>query len=127
MPASTTDIAAALAPGRQVDEQSSSTIKTRYPGARDTGTEPRRSYFDLLAGATAINSEAFALLGVERRRWGIQIFDVLGTLPGLLTIADTRTPTVHLTDAEAGVDARHLVAAFSVDLEAEVINLELFG
>lgn len=124
MPALATDIAAAMR-AAAIDTQQSTTVKTRHPGARDTGPEPRLSYFDSMAHAAVLNAEAFALMSAERRLFAVATADMLSFAGGL--DFSQKTPTVTLVDGEQASNNFFLVARIELDLEAETTGLTLFG
>lgn len=115
------DIGAATRAAVTPDPQTSSTIHTRYPGARDGYQPPRTGYFDSMADAATADAAAFGLIGTERRRLGVMVQDLLWLDPS------TGTPTVRVTDAEQAVDGLMLVSRIEIDLETETTSLEVFG
>lgn len=99
----------------------SSTIKTRYPGARDEGSPPGEGFFDDPTDAQACVDARGALLGTERRRFTVPVEDLLWIDP------TSGLPTYTLVDSDQGVNAACLVARLELNLEDESTSLELFG
>lgn len=120
MPALLTDIGAA---SRDVVTAgwADPAIAARYPGARDGSTDIAAGYFDLLSDAQKVADARGALIGVERRRFAIGVREIVWTdiLAGV--------PQAQLVDAEQGADGVFLAARIEIDLDAETMNLELFG
>lgn len=114
------DIAAGTRPAT-VLSWSSATIKARYPNARDGQAEPAEGFFDSADDAQAAIDMRGALLGIERRRFAVEIADIIWLDPtgGL--------PVVTLIDGEQDANGDFLVARYEVDLENETTSLELFG
>jgi hypothetical protein len=120
MPATVADIAAGTRPAL-IETWSSSTIKTRYPSARDGGAFPAEGFFDLAADANTIVTARGALFGVERRRFRVAVAELAWPAP------ETGIPIVQLIDAEQGVNGKTLPARIEVDLAAEATSYEVFG
>ena len=120
MPATGADIAAAT---RDVvlAQYSSGTIGARYPSARDGLASPANGYFDDVGDAQTVINARGALIGVERRRFAVQVADLLWIDP------TTGIPTVALVDSEQAANGNFLVSRIQIDLEAETTTLELFG
>lgn len=110
-----------------IDTQVDTNVRLRHIGARDTGDEPRVGYWDLLSDATALNSEGFNLLKVERRRFAVTVQGVLDFSPGSDLDFTQQVPTVTLVDEEHKADGDFLVTRIELDLDAETTTLELFG
>ena len=124
MAATAADVARATR-AAATDIQSSSTVLTRQPGARDGLTSPRRGYFDSIADAATVNAAAFALIGTERRRFAVRVQDVIE--PTGSFDASQATPTVTLVDATLAANGAFLVARMEIDDEAGTTALEVFG
>lgn len=120
MPATPSDIARATRPAI-ADIQSSAPVMARQPGARDGLTDPRPGYFDSAADAATVNAAAFALIGTERRRFAVQVAEVVELDPSLVT------PAVTLVDATLAVNGAFLVSRIVIDDEAGTTSLEVFG
>lgn len=120
MPALEADIRRALRDALVV-EVSDSAIKTRFPFARDQRAAPAEGFFDSEANAATALAARQALIGVEARRFGAQVNDVLWPADGNVAEA------WRLVDAELNVDAKLLVARVEIDCEDEVTRLELVG
>jgi hypothetical protein len=96
----------------------SSAVLTRQPGARDGLASPRTGLWDAVADATEVLTQAQALIGTERRRFGVDV-------AGVLNLAvSTATPTVQLIDAQLVVNAAALVSRIEIDDDAETTSLE---
>lgn len=120
MPASVGDIAAGIRRAR-VETWSDAAIKTRYPSARDGGSEPAEGLFDAVADAlTAITARA-ALFGIERRRFVAEAQDLLWPDPA------SAIPIILLVDLEQAMNGKTLPARIELDLEAEATRYEVFG
>jgi hypothetical protein len=124
MPATASDVARATR-AATTDVQSDSAVLTRQPGARDGMAAPRRGYWDSAADAATVNAAAFALIGTERRRFGVRVGDVLEPTGGF--DCSTTTPAVTLVDAVMAVNAALLVSRLQIDDAAGVTVLEVFG
>jgi len=120
MPALPADIAAAIRDGVEETWQSS-TIKTRYPGARDAGSPASEGFFDDPDDAEAAADQRGALIGTERRRFAAPVQELLWIDP------TTGLPTYRLVDGPQTVDASCIPARVELDLEEQQTNLELFG
>lgn len=100
---------------------SSSAIASRYPSARDGGTEPATGYFDAVADAQTIIDARGALIGADRRRFGVEVQDVLIPTPA------SGVPQVRLVDTEQAVNGTFLASRIELDLEQDRTSYELFG
>lgn len=121
MPATTSDISAATREN-VVANWNDPAIKARYPSARDGSVSVTLGYTDTIADAQTLVNAQGALIGVERRRFTIEVHDLIWLDPA------SGVPCVTLIDSAAdGVNGVFLVARVSVDLESEVTVLELFG
>lgn len=117
MTATAADIAAGTRPVA-VAKWSSSTIHARYPSARDGSVEPAEGFCDLIADALTAVAQRGALIGVERRRFAVDVAEVLWLTPG---------QAVELIDTEQSVSDTFIVMRWEADLENETTRLELFG
>jgi hypothetical protein len=96
-------------------------IKARYPNqARDASIDSPQGYFDTVVDAQTVVNARAALLGVERRRFAVEVDGLIWYDP--LTYAGVR-----LVDDEQSVDLVCLVARWEVDCEAERTRFELMG
>lgn len=121
MPATSSDIAAATRPFIMA-EWSNLTIKARYPSARDASLNVTLGYCDALADAQSLVNAQGALIGVERRRFTIEVQDLLWLDPA------SGIPCVTLSDSNSdGVNGVFMVSRIAVDLDREITLLELFG
>lgn len=120
MPADPNDIGPAIRAAAVATWQNAA-IKARYPTARDGQSEPAEGFFDSIADAQTMVDARGALIGVERRRFAVQV-DGLSWLD-----PSTGVPTVTLVDAEQLANGPFLVSRIELDLEAERTSLELFG
>lgn len=120
MPATPADIAAASR-DVAVATWSSDVITARYPSARDGTVTPSDGYFDSITDASAVITTRGALIGVERRRFTV---DVAGL--EWPTLANG-LPQVTLVDTEQRAQGGFLVARIELDLEAETTSFETFG
>lgn len=118
MPALPADIFAAKRAARIITREDSAVLAD-YPGARDNQANPSPGFFDDAADASAALVLEAALIGVFRRRFSVEVVD-------LLTF-DGAPPTFHLTDAEQQVDSDCLVTRYEIDLEQGLTRLELLG
>lgn len=100
---------------------SDAAIASRYPSARDGGTEPSTGYFDAIADAQAVINARGALIGTDRRRFAAEVQDIL--VPAL----SVGVPQVQLIDAEQTVNGTFLASRIEVDLEQDRTSYELFG
>lgn len=124
MPATAADVARATR-AAVTDVRESAAVLTRQPGARDGSLNPRAGYFDAIANAVTVNATTFALIGTERRRFGVRVQGVIeptGTFD-----ASQTTPTVTLVDAALAANGPFLVSRMEIDDEAGTTTLELFG
>ena len=120
MPATVADIAAGSREAA-VASWASATIAGRYPSARDGSVEPAEGFCDAIADTQALVNTRGALLGTERRRFVVEVGDVLWT------DVTAAIPTATLVDAEQVANVNVLAGRIEIDLEAETTNLELFG
>jgi hypothetical protein len=120
MPALAADIGPAMRDA-QVATIDDSTIKDRFPGARDGKESPAEGFFDLVNEAEDCLIGRSALIGALRRRFAVSVAEMM-----LIDIAGG-VPTYHLIDTQHGVDTPCLVARIEVDTEAETTSMELFG
>lgn len=120
MPATAEDIAAGTREATSAT-WSAPAIAVRYPSARDGTVTPARGYFDAIADAQAVANARGALIGTERRRFAVNVADVI--FPDLTA----GVPTAQLVDAEQSVAAPHLAARIEIDLETGITSFELFG
>lgn len=122
MPASTADLVA----GQRdfaLDEQSNTTTRAVYRGARDTGAAPRAGYFDNAADAATVNAASFAFWGAPRRRLSVTMDGLVSALGG----APAVTPVVALTDASLLVAGDFVVTAVTFDLGSFSTSIEVIG
>jgi hypothetical protein len=96
-------------------------IAARYPSARDGLVSPAPGFFDSLADAQAMVNARGALIGTERRRFAVEVADVVWPT------VSTGVPQVQLIDSEQAVSATFLAARVEIDLDTEATNYELFG
>lgn len=96
-------------------------IAARYPSARDGSLRPSEGYFDAIADAQTIINARGALIGVERRRFGVVSHDLLW--PSV----STGLPQIQMVDGEQSANGTFLAARIEVDLEAHTTSHELFG
>ncbi|MBP6031247.1 MAG: hypothetical protein KA533_07450 [Sphingobium sp.] len=120
MAALPSDIALAKRPAVIV-EQADSALQTRFPAARDGRESPATGHFDSATDGASALSLRFALIGTVRRRWQVDVADLIQ--PALAS----GLPCWRLTDAEQGVDAVCLVSRIEVDFENETTGLEQLG
>jgi len=120
MPATAADIAAASR-DVVVAPWSNATIAGRYPSARDGSVSPAEGFFDAIADAQTVINARGALLGVERRRFGVKTDGVAWPT------VSTGLPTATLVDSEQAVNGNFLVSRIEIDLENETTTYELFG
>lgn len=120
MPATPADIAAA---SRDVIVAgwADAVIAARYPSARDGSLEPAEGYFDAIADAQTVVNARAGLIGVERRRFEVVVYDLAWPDPSLAL------PQLQLADAEQGATVNCLAARVELDLDAETTTYELFG
>lgn len=120
MPATAADIAAA---SREVvlATWADVAIASRYPTARDGTLSPAQGYFDAAVDAQTVVNARGALIGAERRRFTVEVQQVLW-----LDVS-TALPTATLVDAERAANGSFIVARIEVDLDAETSTLEMFG
>lgn len=124
MPATAGDVARATR-ANVVDVQSSGTVLTRQPGARDGTLSPRPGFFDTIANAATVNTAAFTLIGTERRRFAVRVQDIIE--PTGAFDASQVTPTVTLIDPDLAANGAFLVSRMEIDDEAGTTALEIFG
>lgn len=121
MPAPTAaDIARATRPASTITSEDAAVL-ARQPGARDGLASPRVGFWDSAADATAVLSQAAALIGTERRRFLVQVQSVLAL------DASTATPAITLIDANLVVNAAGLAARIVIDDDAETTTLEVMA
>jgi hypothetical protein len=120
MPALPADIAAA---SRDVVTATwaDAAIAARYPSARDGSVEAAEGYFDSVADAQAMVSARGTLIGVEARRFAVEVADVLWP-----ALAGT-VPCFALTDGEQAASGTLIAARFELDLESNKTTVELYG
>lgn len=119
MPALPSDIAAAIRERIVVSDEDTS-IKTRFPTARDNSTDPAEGFFDLPEDAQTAVSQRASLIGETRRRFAVTVADIVDIVPGTI-------PTHRVIDSEQGLDAPMLLARIEVDLEQDITQMEYFG
>lgn len=118
MPALPEDIAAGTRQAT-VERWQSSTMKARYPSARDGLLAPSEGFFDDPAHAAAAAAQRGALIGTERRRFK-------AVADGLLWLDPAASfPCVQVIDPEQGVNATGLVSRMEVNLETGQTILEV--
>lgn len=106
---------------QQVQSVEYAAIKARYPNsARDAQIDVPNGYFDVLADADAVLAARGALLGVERRRFAVEV-------DGVIWFDAQAYAGVRLIDADLSVDLNCLVARWEVDLDTEITRFELLG
>lgn len=120
MPAIEADIRRALRPALTVEAESSS-IKARFPFARDQRSAPAEGFFDAQADAATALAARQALIGVEARRFGVRVEEIIWPSGGNVAEA------WRLIDAELDVNGKLLVSRIEIDCEDEVTRLELVG
>lgn len=120
MPATAADIAAASRDAVTAT-WSDATIAARYPTARDGSLQPAEGYFDAIADAQTMVNARGALIGAERRRFQVPVFDLVWPT------VSTALPCAALVDGEQGVNVTMLAARIELDLDAETTNYELLG
>jgi hypothetical protein len=120
MPASVADIAAGTRRAK-VETWTSAAIKARYPSARDGGAEAAEGMFDSSADAATALAQRAALFGTERRRFAVDVAELLWPDP------PTGIPIIQLTDGEQVVAGKTMTVRIEVDLEAETTRFEVFG
>lgn len=120
MPALAADIDAATREAIIVKVQDAA-ILTRFPNARDGQKEPATGYFDSAADASAALAVRAALTGTVRRRFKVQVQDLV--VPSL----SAGVPCFRLTDTEQAVNAVHLTGRLEVNFEDEASAMELVG
>lgn len=118
MPALPEDIAAGTR-AASVERWQSSTIKSRYPSARDGLVAVSEGFFDNAADAAAAVAQRGALIGTERRRFRVPVADLLWLDPA------AGFPCVRPKDPDQGVDAIGLVSRLEVNLETGQTSLEV--
>ena len=118
MPALPADIAVGTR-AATVERWQSSSIKGRYPSARDGLVAPAEGFFDDPAHAAAAAAQRGALIGVERRRFKAVAGAMLWPDPA------TAFPCVTAIDPEQGVNAVGLVSRVEVSLETEQTTFEV--
>jgi len=119
MPALPSDIAAALRPQIVVSAEDAA-IKARFPSARDNSSDPAEGFFDSPTDAQAAVAQRAALIGATRRRFVVEVADLVDVAAGTI-------PTHRIIDAEQGLDASMLLARIEVDLEQDATQMEYFG
>jgi hypothetical protein len=120
MPATPADIAAASRDALVVTWADAS-IAARYPTARDGTLSPALGNFDAATDAQTVVNARGALIGTERRRFAVEVHDVIWPDVSL------GVPTATLVDVEQSASGSFLAARIEVDLDAVTTNLELFG
>ncbi|HVJ01923.1 MAG TPA: hypothetical protein VM662_07040 [Sphingomonas sp.] len=106
------DIAAGSRAAR-IEIQSDSSIKARYPGARDGSDDPAEGFFDASADAVTALTARGALIGTERRRFKVVVAELIWPDPA------AGLPTVQLIDPEQGVNAPGLITRIELNLDEE--------
>lgn len=119
MPALPSDIAAAIRE-RVVVSTEDAAIKSRFPSARDNSSDPAEGFFDSPTDAQAAVSQRASLIGATRRRFVVEVADIVDVAAGAI-------PTHRIIDAEQGLDASMLLARIEVDLEQDATQMEYFG
>lgn len=114
------DIALAIRPAAIVDASDLAT-KARFAGARDNMDSPAQGYFDNTADALDVLTMRFALLGAVRRRFEVEVDDML------LIDIEQGIPNFRLLDDEQLAEGTTLCTRIEVDLENETTSLGLFG
>jgi len=118
MPADPADIGPAITPAK-IEGWESSTIHTRYPNARDGSTDPSEGFYDAAANADTAVAGRATLIGTERRRFGVQVQDLIWPSPtsGLLNVT--------LVDPDQAVNDPGISTRIEVDLDAEATQFEV--
>lgn len=120
MPADIADIAAASRDAVTAT-WTSAVNAARYPNARDGTVKPATGYFDRVADAQTIVDARGALIGIDRRRFAVDVHDLIW--PDI----ESGLPTARLVDVEQNADLACLTARIEIDLDAGTTSLELFG
>lgn len=120
MPATPADIAA-VSREAIIVSATDAAIDARYANARDGSAAPAIGYCDAATDAQTLLAGRGSLMGTERRRFAVPVFDVIWP-----NLADG-IPQPRVVDAEHAADLASLTARFEVDLERESSTFETFG